>query len=514
MAINGNYLLQKKLGDSTSRPAGKSSDASLKKRLLQSKQPNPAVSNPVNGFGAYENKQIANLNPLNGFGDYENKQIAKLDPVNGFGDYENKQIKKIDPINQTYGASIKKNLNGTLQNRMTAGPVNTAMTPAATPAVAPAATPAVSPVATHAVAPVATPTATSVAQPTAATATPNFQGMYDTSLANQKAAIQAGVDAGKLDLQNTISNAGKEYDPLRNEAYVNDQAAQRQLQERMANMGMSATGGKSMTLDSQRNMSLQNRLGDISRQQQQVVDDANLQINKLVAEGRVQEAQAVADEANKLNDRLTEDYYKTKEYNMQQSQIDYGKQRDAIGDTRYADETAYGRQRDTMADKTQQEQFAYQKERDTAEDTWQREQFNYQKGRDTTEDEWRQAQADYQKSRDTIGDAQWEKNFGMQEGQFEYQKLRDAVTDEQWKKNFSSQEKSEAFNKAWTMYSSGRLTAAQFKKMTGIEPKKVSSSRKSKKKSSGKTGDDYAGANPYTQNESNQEKAALVTIGY
>jgi len=163
-------------------------------------------------------------------------------------------------------------------------------------------------------------------------AAPDLKGMSAASLLERRKAIQEATEAAKLPYQSQIDNAEKEFAPLKNEAYANDRIAQRQQRERLANMGLGATGGASMTLENNRAMSLQNRLGEISRQQQQLKDDANLQISQLVAQGKTQEAQAVADESGRLNQQLVDDYYKTKDYNMQTDQFNYQKDRDKIGD--------------------------------------------------------------------------------------------------------------------------------------------------------------------------------------
>jgi hypothetical protein len=238
-----------------------------------------------------------------------------------------------------------------------------------------------------------------------------IKGMYDSALGMRKDAINAGVEAGRLGYQRQIEQAPTTYQPLRNEAYTNDQMAQRTLRERLANMGMNATGGKSLTLENQRAMGLQNRLGDINRQQQKFIDDANFAIKELEAQGRYQEAQAVADSAN--------------------SQIG------------------------TMI-----------------EDRWR-----------NTENDWRKTE--------------------YEEDQRRYEQDRkDADTD-----------------RYYTMFLNGNLTAKQFKAKTGMTIQQAKARGGGKKKSGTPSLADVlgglnGGTTGYTKSEQDQEKAALVTIGY
>ena len=100
-------------------------------------------------------------------------------------------------------------------------------------------------------------------------------------------------------------------------------------------MGLGAVGGKSLTLENQRSMNLQNQLGDITRQQQEVIDNANFEIQQLMAQGRVQEAQAVADNASTMNNQLINKFYQDREYNFNQDRFGYQKERDKVGDTQW-----------------------------------------------------------------------------------------------------------------------------------------------------------------------------------
>jgi hypothetical protein len=141
----------------------------------------------------------------------------------------------------------------------------------------------------------------------------NISSMYEQSLASRLAGIDAQTAAGRAGYTKQIQEAPQTYQPLRNEAYAQDQTSQRALRERLANMGLGAAGGQSLTMENQRTMSLQNRLGDLNRQQQKVIDDANFQINQLMSQGEYEKAQATADEAAKMNQALLEEYWRNQQ---------------------------------------------------------------------------------------------------------------------------------------------------------------------------------------------------------
>lgn len=118
---------------------------------------------------------------------------------------------------------------------------------------------------------------------------------YDTILGAQKRAIAEGVNANKLTYQRQIQNAASQYQPLRNQAAVENEKNKRVLAETLANAGANETGGMSRTENLQLGSNYSKRINDLNLQQQGVVDDANFAMAQLEAQGRVQEAQAVAD---------------------------------------------------------------------------------------------------------------------------------------------------------------------------------------------------------------------------
>lgn len=148
----------------------------------------------------------------------------------------------------------------------------------------------------------------------------DIKKMYDDMLGRQKAAGAAQTQAGVSQYEQQKQKIPKAYDPLRDEAYLNDQTAMRQQRERLANMGLSGTGGKSMTLESNRQAGLQNTLGDISRQQQSALDEIDNQIANLKAQGNFTEAQMVADNAKQMYDALMNNYQSNRSFAEQQRQ--------------------------------------------------------------------------------------------------------------------------------------------------------------------------------------------------
>lgn len=148
-----------------------------------------------------------------------------------------------------------------------------------------------------------------------------IEKMYKEMLGSQKTAAQAQIDAGVGQYTQQKNKIPQSYDPLRNEAHVNDQMAQRVQRERMANMGMSAAGGKSMTLQNQREMGLQNNLGNISRQQKNAEDEIENSIAKLKAEGNLNMANLDAANSQQMNEALMNKYNQDREYNTQQAQF-------------------------------------------------------------------------------------------------------------------------------------------------------------------------------------------------
>jgi hypothetical protein len=147
--------------------------------------------------------------------------------------------------------------------------------------------------------------------------------MYDDALKARNDAIEKSTQASQTGYKSQIDNAKNTYNPMRNEAYTQDQTAQRTLRERMANLGLGAGGGKSMTLDNQRQSALLNRMGDISRQQRQYEDNLKTEMSKLTAQGSADKAAAAAENYTQRNQALIGQDQWQKTYEMQQQAQKY-----------------------------------------------------------------------------------------------------------------------------------------------------------------------------------------------
>lgn len=244
---------------------------------------------------------------------------------------------------------------------------------------------------------------------TAAPTTPGYDigAGYKSALDARIAAINAGRDAEIAAQNKLISELPGQYDPMRNEAYTNDQVAQRQLRERMANLGAGAGGGTSLTFDTRRQMALQGQLGDINRQQAKAKTDAEFNIGQIGSKANAEINSATAEIEQQKQQALRDEAWKGKDYDLQKKASDLSQ------------------------------------------------------------------------------------------------------------KQFDQAVKDGKFDQAYQLWQSKSISAAQFKKMTGIDVKRYQSSRGSKKSKSGKTGDDYANPtnnqNPKTLNAYNQAHAGYVS---
>lgn len=103
-----------------------------------------------------------------------------------------------------------------------------------------------------------------------------IEEQYQKLIEAQAAKIGADYDVSKQQYESRLAGAGAAYQPLRNEAYVNNALAERARKENMANMGLSGEGGTSTTIEQRNTQSLLSGLGDISRQQRGYEDEITL----------------------------------------------------------------------------------------------------------------------------------------------------------------------------------------------------------------------------------------------
>ena len=105
--------------------------------------------------------------------------------------------------------------------------------------------------------------------------------IYDNMLKAQQDKLNAQYHEQQTDYDKQKGDALKTYDPLNNQAYVNNAMAEKTRKEAMANMGLSGAGGTSQTAQQSNTNSLLGTLGDISRQKQDYTDNINLALGKL-----------------------------------------------------------------------------------------------------------------------------------------------------------------------------------------------------------------------------------------
>lgn len=108
-----------------------------------------------------------------------------------------------------------------------------------------------------------------------------IEEQYQNRLKTQQANIEADYTNSKRQYESQLSKADETYQPLRNEAYVNNALAERTRRENMANMGLSGEGGTSLSLQQRNTGNLLSTLGDVSRQQQGFADDMSLAMANL-----------------------------------------------------------------------------------------------------------------------------------------------------------------------------------------------------------------------------------------
>lgn len=103
--------------------------------------------------------------------------------------------------------------------------------------------------------------------------------------------------------QQVIARAPQQFDPFRAQSEVAKSQQLRSALERSSVLGDRGGIGRSEALATQ--TAGENRLTDINLQQQNVIDDANAQIQSLKREGRFEEARIKADQTNRLLAALT-----------------------------------------------------------------------------------------------------------------------------------------------------------------------------------------------------------------
>lgn len=124
------------------------------------------------------------------------------------------------------------------------------------------------------------------------------------ALKQRIAAINAAAEGKKAQYNYNLSQAGQTYQPQRNAAYTDFMGAQRTLRERMANLGLGAGGGTSLTANAQNSAILQNNLTAANLAQQNYINEQNQALQGINTDTQSQIAQAKADNAAALRQTL------------------------------------------------------------------------------------------------------------------------------------------------------------------------------------------------------------------
>lgn len=211
------------------------------------------------------------------------------------------------------------------------------------------------------------------------------------------ASIRAAVQQAKNKQQQVIDQATPTYQNLKNTVFNQSMAGLPAMRENLANLGASTQGGLSRTEETRANSDLQNRLGALDIEKQNVINQANATIADLEAKGMFDEASATRESAlNKLQQILAE--------SSRLDTLNYQVGRDTVGDA--------------MANR----QFDYGVTQD-----------------DRQANQWKQT-FDYNASQDLIKNDQWKQQFNESVRQFDktfdYNSAQDAVKNTQWQQQF------------------------------------------------------------------------------
>lgn len=154
----------------------------------------------------------------------------------------------------------------------------------------------------------------------------------DQSLQGTLAAIKAAVQKAIGQQQAIIKQAPEQYHNLKNIAYNQSLQQLPGMRENVANMGSSTESGYSRTLETRANSELFNRLGELDRQKQSVIDQANQAIESLKAQGDLDAAnataaaatsklQAIVQESQRLDQIAQQNYWNSVNYATQEDQF-------------------------------------------------------------------------------------------------------------------------------------------------------------------------------------------------
>lgn len=213
--------------------------------------------------------------------------------------------------------------------------------------------------------------------------------IYDNQTAARTAQFNAQRDKSLGLVNQQKAEVKPQYAGMRNQTDVVSAQNTSRLRELMASKGI-ASSGENVTANVGLQSARQGALSQLNLQEQQTNNDFNRQIadinnpaelNAFLADIAAQRSQALMSAGNRADEMA------------------YSRQRDVIGDDRYADETQYGRGQD-------EKQWGYQTGRDSVNDNRYNDETKYSRGLDSRD--W-----NYQLKRDGISDSRYNaKNSG------------------------------------------------------------------------------------------------------
>lgn len=116
----------------------------------------------------------------------------------------------------------------------------------------------------------------------AITLTTTLKDRYADLLKKQLEQAQKQAEAQKIPYQYNISQAGTLYQPLKNDAYTQNMAAQRALREKLANYGLA--GGTALRQNQNLASNLASALTNVDLQRQRYLDEQNTAMSQIDAQ--------------------------------------------------------------------------------------------------------------------------------------------------------------------------------------------------------------------------------------
>lgn len=109
----------------------------------------------------------------------------------------------------------------------------------------------------------------------------SIEDLYDNTYKAQKEQIEKGFKKTSNEYGHQLEKGKKQYSDLIDDAYANNVMQERARREHMANMGLSAAGGTSRTIQQRYTNNLNDQVGDIKRQRQDFTDNVKLALSNL-----------------------------------------------------------------------------------------------------------------------------------------------------------------------------------------------------------------------------------------